>query len=198
MIFLRGKQELPLRIFNFPQRKIFSPLRNLSARSLLSAITFLGMVTLRVTYRKITHLTEMYIIDPRIVMKKTTLLHSELSYAIATLGHLDTLVVADAGLPIPPETERIDLALTHGVPGAVQTLKVILNEMQVESLVLAEEVKDRNPGFLAEVQALLPGVPVEFVPHTEFKRQTSSARAVVRTGEFAPYANVILVSGVVF
>ena len=25
-----------------------------------------------------------------------------------------------------------------------------------------------------------------------------SARAIVRTGEFAPYANVILVSGVVF
>ena len=131
-------------------------------------------------------------------MKKTPLLHSELSYIIATLGHLDRLVVADAGLPIPAEIERIDLALTKGVPGAVQTLKVILAEMQVEGMVLAEEVKDRNPGFLAEVQTLLPGVPVEFVPHIEFKRQTSSARAVVRTGEFAPYANVILVSGVVF
>ena len=105
---------------------------------------------------------------------------------------------AAAGLPIQVGTERIDLALTKGVPGAVQTLKVILDEMQVEGMVLAEEVKDRNPGFLAEVQALLPGVPVEFVPHIEFKRQTSSARAVVRTGEFAPYANVILVSGVVF
>ena len=131
-------------------------------------------------------------------MKKTTLLHSELSYIIAALGHMDTLVVADAGLPIPPETERIDLALMKGVPGAVQTLKVILDEMQVEKVILAEEVKERNPGFLAEVQAPLPGVTVEFVPHAEFKRQTSSARAVVRTGEFAPYANVILVSGVVF
>ena len=131
-------------------------------------------------------------------MKKTTLLHSKLSYAIATLGHLDTLVIADAGLPIPPETERIDLALTKGVPGAVQTLKVILEEMQVERLVLAEEVKEHNPGFLMEVQALLPDVPLEFVPHTGFKQQVRSARAVVRTGEFAPYANVILVSGVVF
>ena len=131
-------------------------------------------------------------------MKKTSLLHSELSYIIATLGHLDTLVIADAGLPIPAETERIDLALTKGVPGAVQTLKVILDEMQVEGLVLAEEVKERNPGFLAEVQALLPEVRMDFVPHTEFKQQTRSARAVVRTGEFAPYANVILVSGVVF
>jgi D-ribose pyranase len=131
-------------------------------------------------------------------MKKTTLLHSDLSHIIATLGHLDTLVIADAGLPIPLETVRIDLALTQGVPGAIQTLKVVLEELQVEKVLLAEEAKERNPGFLADVQELLPGVPVEYVSHAEFKTRTASARAVVRTGEFAPYANVILVSGVVF
>jgi D-ribose pyranase len=131
-------------------------------------------------------------------MKKTTLLQSDLSYVIATLGHLDTLVIADAGLPIPPETVRIDLALTRGVPGAVQTHRVVLDEMKVERVILAEEAKERNPGYLAEVQELLPGVPVEFVSHAEFKVRTTSARAIVRTGEFAPYANVILVSGVVF
>lgn len=131
-------------------------------------------------------------------MKKTALLQSDLSYIIATLGHMDTLVIADAGLPIPLETVRIDLALTQGVPGAVQTLKVVLAEMQVEKVILAEEAQDRNPGFLREVQELLPGVAVEFVPHVDFKTRTASARAVVRTGEFSPYANVILVSGVVF
>ena len=131
-------------------------------------------------------------------MKKTTLLHSDLSYIIATLGHLDTLVIADAGLPIPSETERIDLSLTQGVPGAAQTLKVVLDEMKVEKVILAEEVKERNPKFLADVQELLPEVPFEFVTHAEFKSKTANARAVVRTGEFSPYANVILVSGVVF
>ena len=131
-------------------------------------------------------------------MKKTTLLQSDLSYLIATLGHMDMLVIADAGLPIPAETLRIDLALTRGVPGAIQTLQVVLDEMQVEKIILAEEVRDRNPSFLRSVQELLPGIPVEFVPHTEFKARTASARAVVRTGEFAPYANVILVAGVVF
>ena len=131
-------------------------------------------------------------------MKKTSLLQSDLSYIIATLGHLDTLVIADAGLPIPAETLRIDLALTQGVPGAAQTLKVVLDEMKVERVILAEEVKDRNPEFLAHVQKLLPQLPIDFVPHTEFKMRTASSRAIVRTGEFAPYANVILVSGVVF
>ena len=131
-------------------------------------------------------------------MKKTTLLQSDLSYVIATLGHMDTLVIADAGLPIPAETVRIDLALTKDVPGAIQTLKVVLDEMNVEKVILAQEVNDRNPKFLADVQELLPDVPVEFVTHTELKIRTASARAVVRTGEFSPYANVILVSGVVF
>lgn len=131
-------------------------------------------------------------------MKKTTLLNSDLSYTIATLGHLDTLVIADAGLPIPSETKRIDLTLTQGVPGAAQTLKVVLDEMKVEKVILAEEVKDRNPTFLEDVQRLLPDVSSEFVPHSEFKTKTVNARAVVRTGEFSPYANVILVSGVVF
>jgi D-ribose pyranase len=131
-------------------------------------------------------------------MKKTTLLHADLSHIIAMMGHLDTLVIADAGLPIPTETVRIDLALTQGVPGAVQTLRVVLDELKVEKVILAEEVKDRNPNFLDAVRDLLPGIPVQFVPHTDFKRRTASARAVVRTGEFAPYANVSLVSGIVF
>lgn len=131
-------------------------------------------------------------------MKKTTLLHSELSYVIATLGHMDTLVIADAGLPIPAETVRIDLALTRGVPGANQTLKVVLDEMKVERVILAEEARESNPNFLAAVQELLPDVPMEFVTHADFKARTATARAVVRTGEFAPYANVILVAGVVF
>ena len=131
-------------------------------------------------------------------MKKTTLLQPDLSYIIATLGHLDTLVIADAGLPIPVETVRIDLALTQGIPGAVQTLKVVLDEMQVERVILADEVKDYNPRFLADVQKLLPKVPIEFVTHSELKARTVTACAVVRTGDFSPYANAILVSGVVF
>ncbi len=131
-------------------------------------------------------------------MKKTVLLQSDLSYVIATMGHMDTLVIADAGLPIPSETVRIDLALTKGVPGATQTLRVILEELKVEKVILAEEVKEHNPKFWVDVQELLPNVPVEFVSHADFKARTAFARAVVRTGEFAPYANVILVSGVVF
>lgn len=49
-------------------------------------------------------------------MKKGTVLNSDISSVISRLGHTDTLVVCDAGLPIPKSTTRIDMALTQGVP----------------------------------------------------------------------------------
>lgn len=47
-------------------------------------------------------------------MKKGTVLNSDISSVISRLGHTDTLVVCDAGLPIPKSTTRIDMALTRG------------------------------------------------------------------------------------
>jgi len=131
-------------------------------------------------------------------MKKTTLLNSELSYLISAMGHFDTLVIGDAGLPIPASTERIDLALVRGVPGAIETLRAVLSELQVEYVILASETTQNNPQFEQDVRALLPGVKVEYVSHEDLKRRSADARAVVRTGECKPYANIILVAGVAF
>jgi len=131
-------------------------------------------------------------------MKKTPLLNTSLSEVIASLGHGDLLVIADAGLPIPPQTRRIDLALTQGVPGFVETLQVVLQEMRVESVIVAQETGQVSPHILTAIQDLLPGTPVKTVTHEALKQMTKEARAVVRTGEFTPYANVVLISGVVF
>ncbi len=65
-------------------------------------------------------------------MKKIGILNQPISSVIAGLGHMDTLVVADAGLPIPQETQRIDLALVEGIPGFLDTLRAVLMEMKVE------------------------------------------------------------------
>jgi D-ribose pyranase len=73
-------------------------------------------------------------------MKKIGTLNQPLSEVIAGLGHLDSLVVADAGLPIPQETQRIDLALIQGIPGFLETVRVILEEIKVERAIVAEEM----------------------------------------------------------
>lgn len=131
-------------------------------------------------------------------MKKIGLLNQPLSAVIAGLGHTDTLVIADAGLPIPATTQRIDLALVKGVPDFVETLAAVLGEMQVERAIIATEMAEKNPTIYQQTTALLGTVTPETVSHEEFKRLTANARAVVRTGECSPYANVILVSGVTF
>lgn len=131
-------------------------------------------------------------------MKKIGTLNQPLSAVLAGLGHMDQLVVADAGLPIPEGTARIDLALKAGVPSFWDALEVILEEIQVESALVAEEMVSTSPQVYSQLLEMLPDVPIERVPHESFKNLTASARAVVRTGEFTPYANIILKAGVVF
>ena len=131
-------------------------------------------------------------------MKKIGTLNQPISAMIAGLGHTDTVVIADAGLPIPAGPQRIDLALTQSVPTLLQTLDVILTEMQVEKVVIAEEMLAVSPEMHTALIARLDEIPVETISHEDFKRLTQSAKAIIRTGEFTPYANIILSAGVVF
>lgn len=139
-------------------------------------------------------------------MKKSTLINSELSYLVATLGHTDEITICDAGLPIPEQVQRIDLALTHGVPSFLETVRVILSESQVESVIMAEEFAKVSPvlhdalikELATESELCGKQIAVSYISHEEFKARTHHSRAVVRTGECTPYANVIFQAGVVF
>lgn len=131
-------------------------------------------------------------------MKRTPLLHGELSQLIATLGHGDSVVIADAGLPVPPGTRCIDLALTRGVPSFDQVLEAVLSEMLVQHADYAAEMEARSPQLQALLHTRLAGIPLHGIAHDALKQRSGLARAVVRTGECTPYANVILYAGVVF
>ncbi|HIS65574.1 MAG TPA: D-ribose pyranase [Candidatus Avoscillospira avistercoris] len=133
-------------------------------------------------------------------MKRNGILNSDISRVLSYMGHTDRIAIGDCGLPIPEEVERIDLSLTFGEPKFLRVLELVLADMKVEKIVLAEEIKEQNPTVLQGIEALLAGqnVEVEFVPHTEFKAQTADCRAVIRTGETTPYANIILQSGCIF
>lgn len=133
-------------------------------------------------------------------MKKNGILNSEISRVLSYLGHTDCICIGDCGLPIPDETERIDLALEFGVPTFMKTLEVVAGDMKIEKIVLAEEIKQQNPAVLRQIEALFAGqnVETEFVSHAELKEQTKHCKAVIRTGETTPYANIILQSGCIF
>ena len=131
-------------------------------------------------------------------MKRSPLLHAELSHVIASMGHGDMLVIGDAGLPIPDGPRRIDLAVARGVRGITDVLKAVLSEMQVEAIVVADEALQGDakalPGWYPQSLGIVP----QTVSHEEFKRRSAKARAIVRTGECTPYANIILIAGVKF
>lgn len=130
-------------------------------------------------------------------MKKLGHLNRDISRVLASMGHTDCIVIADCGLPIPPHVECIDLSLGRGTPSYFAVLNSILADFQVERAVLASECQSLNPAVAAQAQTLV-GVTVEFVPHNELKQLTQQARAIIRTGEASPYANIVLYSGVIF
>ncbi len=134
-------------------------------------------------------------------MRRTsTVINPALSRVIDEAGHTDRIVVADAGLPIPLDAERIDLAYRAGAPGFLDVLDTMLADLVVERATIAAEADAVSPALLAAMRERFGrlGVEIELVPHEEFKQRTHGARAFVRTGEFTPYANVILHCGVAF
>ena len=132
------------------------------------------------------------------MMRKTTLLNSEISEVISKMGHQDTLAIGDCGLPIPGNTKRIDIALTKNIPGFIETLKCILTELQVEEVIVAKETFEISPKIFDEIKMAVGDVKITFITHEELKFDLKECKAVVRTGEQTPYANVILKSGVIF
>lgn len=132
-------------------------------------------------------------------MKRSGILHAELSGIVAAMGHGELLVIGDAGLPVPPGVRCIDLALAAGVPRFQQAVDAVLSELVVERGVTNAEQPAAAPAAAAALEAGWPnGVPLERVPHPELKALAASARAVVRTGETTPYCNLVLVAGVPF
>ena len=127
-------------------------------------------------------------------MKKHGILNPALSAAVARLGHLDRVVVADCGLPVPPAVPVVDLALVFGIPRFEQVLDALLDEIVVEGCVLADETR----GTPAEGWIVGRVPAATFVAHDELKARIAGAAFVVRTGETTSYANTILTCGVPF
>lgn len=129
-------------------------------------------------------------------MLKHGILHPQLARIMAELRHMDLLVIGDAGLPIPAGVERVDLGWRARDPAFLDVLDELLQHLVIEHATFAHEARTVSPGFHAKALRLLPeGLPVDYVPHTELKAISAGAKAIILTGEFTPYTNVILRCG---
>lgn len=131
-------------------------------------------------------------------MKKDRILNAELIRLISSLGHTQTLVIGDAGLPVPKGVPCIDLSVVQGVPSFRDLLAAVAGELVVESAVYAEEADEKNPEIVSFIRRTLPDIPLAVVPHEKFKQMTKDSMGIIRTGECSAYANIILVGGVNF
>lgn len=132
-------------------------------------------------------------------MQKVGILNSAIAKVLADLGHTDTIVIGDCGLPVPEGVLKIDLALKLGTPSFMEVVAEVEKYMEIEKVEVAAEMETVNPKVFAAMKELFP--TQEWIMdenHAKFKAETAKAKCVIRTGEITPYANVILHSNVIF
>ncbi|MFS0868471.1 D-ribose pyranase [Paenibacillus xylanilyticus] len=132
-------------------------------------------------------------------MKRNGMLNSHISKVLSDLGHTDMIAIADAGLPVPEGVVKIDVALKLGTPTFQEVVELIADDMVIERVIVAEEIKEGNPEALQFISDRFGEHAVDAsISHEQFKALTRQVKAVIRTGEATPYANCILQSGVHF
>jgi D-ribose pyranase len=131
-------------------------------------------------------------------MKKQGILNAAIASVLAHMGHTDTITIADCGLPIPDTTQRIDVAVKKGLPSFLDVLDAVREDMVIEKITLAEEIKTNNLMLYNKIKERFPNTLIQYISHEEFKALTEKSKAVIRTGEASPYANIVLHSGVNF
>ena len=129
-------------------------------------------------------------------MKETGAINRGIDAAISKQGHGDLLMVTDAGFAIPLGVEVIDLSLDENKPMVLEVLEMLNKYYSVEKLIMANETKNISPTLFSNIsKAFGDGVPVETIEHAALKAMSKTVKAIIRTGDFTAYGNVILVSG---
>ncbi|MDL2228890.1 D-ribose pyranase [Treponema sp. OttesenSCG-928-L16] len=143
-------------------------------------------------------------------MKRGGILNSGLSAAVSRLGHGDMILIGDVGCAFPEKetVEVIDLAVSNGIPLVSDVLSAVLEELVVESYILAEESLAASPQAVKKLEKVLSGfqnknqaLPRRTLPHAELKRLWlggEQMKVFVRTGEHTPWGYIMLVAGVSF
>jgi D-ribose pyranase len=129
---------------------------------------------------------------------ETSILNAELAHAVAEMGHTDVLMIVDAGFPIPEDTRRVDLALTRGIPTIEEVLTTVDDELIAERVLYAEDVPEMNPpldDLIHETYGDGSGTELDTIPHEDVLSYGSEAKAVVRTGDFNPWGNIVIECG---
>ena len=119
--------------------------------------------------------------------------HPQLASLLARFRHANAIAVLDAPFPSYPDVETVDLIVRRGLPTIPDLVDLILAEHEVSSVVMAEEFRQHVDGATqADYLSHLGDLPVEWIPHVDFKAEVGRCLGIVHTGDPVPYSNVIL------
>lgn len=119
--------------------------------------------------------------------------HPQLASLLARFRHANAIAVLDAPFPTYPDVETVDLIVRRGLPTIPDLVDLILAEHEVSSVVMAEEFRQHvDAATQADYLSHLGELPVEWIPHVDFKAEVGRCLGIVHTGDPVPYSNVIL------
>ena len=129
-------------------------------------------------------------------MLREGVINGQLASVLARFRHVNTLAIVDGPFPSYPGVEIVDLAVIKGQPTIPEILDAILPLMDLTGLYLANEFDEKvDPKTVSEYKSHYNGLPIEYIPHSEFKVKVGQALAIIHTGDAVPYSSVILKSG---
>lgn len=119
--------------------------------------------------------------------------HPQLASLLARFRHANAIAVLDAPFPSYPDVETVDLIVRRGLPTIPDLVDLILAEHEVSSVVMAEEFRQHvDAATQADYLSHLGDLPVDWIPHVDFKAEVGRCLGIVHTGDPVPYSNVIL------
>lgn len=129
-------------------------------------------------------------------MRETGIVNNAICDVLGSLGHTDEVIVCDAGFAIPLGVRTVDISLAENRPTVPEVLSELRKHFSVEKLVISEDTRKVVPTRFAELsKAFGEGVPMEVIPQAEMRLRARTVKAVIRTGDFTAYSNILLVSG---
>ena len=129
-------------------------------------------------------------------MLEEGILNLEINCALGYLGHMDEMIIADAGFPLPLGVKVIDISLSENDPTVTEVFQQIIKYFSIEKLVFANETKRVNPSHYKKISNLVgKNVDIETIPHTDLKIRAKNVKVIIRTGDFTAFSNVLIVSG---
>jgi D-ribose pyranase len=129
-------------------------------------------------------------------LKEIGIVNREIARIVSEQGHQDFLMVVDAGFAIPKNVEVVDVSIAENKPMVLEVLAELKKFYSVEKMILAIQTKQSNPTLFRNISSMWgEGMEVEEVDHAILKKKANEVKAVIRTGDFTAYGNVILVSG---